>query len=347
MTQISWNKIQGFDADDLNIALSVFKDNCKASHKNIHLKQVCKKSHQYTTGKDFFTQHFTPYKLLNKQNKDTGLITGYYEPILKGSFTKSDIYKYPIYKTPTDLVNIYLGKIHPELKHKVLRGKLVNNKVIPYDTREEIESKNKLEVLLYLDNKIDKFFLEIQGSGKVQLDTGKTINVAYSNQNGRKYYAIGKKLIENGEIKREDMSLQAIKQWCLKNPQKVDELFYLNKSVVFFKESQKSATGSLGVELKPLRNIAVDKRFIPLGFPVFLNTTDPLSNHSFDKLVIAADTGGAIKGDIRADLFWGNGNEAELKAGKMAQKGKLILFIPNDFKEKNQFANKLIKAKGF
>lgn len=347
VVKISWDQIKGFQKDNLDLALEVFQKDCIASKKNPYLKNVCEQSFNYTSGKEFFTSNFTPYTLQNLDTTDTGLITGYYEPILKGSFTPSDIYKYPIYKTPKDLINIYLSSIHPELKHKTLRGKIVNNKIIPYETRQEIENKNNLEPLLYLDNKIDKFFLEIQGSGKVLLDTGKLINVAYANQNGRKYYAIGRKLIEIGAIKREDISLQTIKQWCLKNPKKIDELFYLNESVVFFKESSKTATGSLGVELISLRNIAVDKKYIPLGFPVFLNTTDPISDKPIEHLVIAADTGGAIKGEIRADLFWGNGFEAELKAGKMAQKGILTIFVPNDYKKENNFEKKFIKAKGF
>jgi membrane-bound lytic murein transglycosylase A len=345
--KISWENIDGFYKDNLDDAFRVFKKDCISSKKYKLLTKVCKKANNTSSSQEFFTQNFTPYRLLNKNNDDNGLITGYYEPILKGSYDKNEIYQYPIYKTPNDLISVHLDSIYPELKYKTIRGKLVNNKLIPYETRKEITKQNQLEPLLYLDSKIDKFFLEIQGSGKVLLDTGELINVAYANQNGRKYYPIGKKLIEDGTIKKENMSLQSIKQWCLNNPDKVDELFYLNESVVFFQISNKAATGSLGVELVAHRNIAVDRKFIPLGFLVFLNTTDPLTNEPINKLVVAADTGGAIKGEIRADLFWGSGEGALEKAGKMAQSGKLTLLVPNEYNNKTYSKEQLIKAKEF
>lgn len=329
LLQISWEDIKGFQQDKLDIALQVFQKGCKARRVHKELKKICQESFSYTNGKEFFTNNFTPYQLLNKEKKSNGLITGYYEPILKGSLKKSEVYKYPLYKTPDDLITVRLSSLYPALSKYTLRGKVVGNKLIPYDTREQLPSKTNLEPLLYLDSKIDKFFLEIQGSGKVQLPDGKIINVAYANQNGRKYYPIGRKLIKDGAIKKKDMSLQAIKKWCEENPDKIDELFNLNQSTIFFYISKKTATGSLGVELVAKRNIAVDRSFIPLGFPVFLNTTNPLTKQDINSLVVAADTGGAIKGDIRADFFWGNGIEAELGAGKMAESGKLTILIPN------------------
>jgi membrane-bound lytic murein transglycosylase A len=326
--------VLGFDKDNLNIALKVFQKDCKARRVNKILKGVCKKSFNYNDGYKFFTLNFTPYKLLNKKQKDIGLITGYYEPILNGSFTKTAKYKYPIYKTPKDLITVRLSSIYPSLKRYALRGKIKGDKLVPYESRKELNKNNKkLDVLLYVDNKIDKFFLEIQGSGKVRLENKKILNLAYAQQNGRKYYPIGRKLLKDGKILRKNMSLQAIKKWCENNILEVDELLNLNDSVVFFKISSKSATGSLGVELVAKRNIAVDKDIIPLGFPVFLNTTNPISKKKINSLMISADTGGAIKGEIRADYFWGDGSEAKLNAGKMAQKGKLTLLIPNETKK--------------
>ena len=327
--KIKFEDIKGFDKDNLNTALDVFKKDCKARRVNKYLKNICKKSYKYTDGNDFFINNFTPYRLLNKDMSDTGLITGYYEPILNGSFKKTEKYKYPIYNVPKDLIRINLTSIYPELSKYTLRGKLVGKTIVPYESRKDInENDSKFEPLLYLDNKIDMFFLEIQGSGKVKLENGKTIYVGYAGQNGRKYYAIGKKLIENGDILKKDMSLQAIKIWCDNNPTKVDKLFNLNNSKIFFHISKKSATGSLGVQLIGKRNIAVDRSYIPLGFPVFLNTTNPISKQDINTLMISADTGGAIKGDIRADYFWGSGKEAKLSAGKMAQKGILTILIP-------------------
>ena len=345
LEKIDFKDLDGFNNDNLNLALEVFKKSCKARRINKELKDVCKESVNFTNGKLFFTKHFIPYRLLNKKNSDKGLITGYYEPLLKGSFTKTDIYKYPLHKTPKDLISVRLSSLYPQLKRYTLRGKIVGNKLVPYETREEIEKEaNKLEVLLYVDSKVDRFFLEIQGSGKVELEDKTIVNVAYSNQNGRKYFAVGRHLIKDKHIKRKDMSLQAIKKWCDENPSKVDNLFNLNQSKIFFTLSKKSATGSLGVPLVAKRNIAVDKKYIPLGFPVFLNTTNPINNNKINTLVVAADTGGAIKGDIRADLFWGNGANAKIVAGKMAQKGLLTILIPKDStKYKKLFYTKPIK----
>ena len=330
LKRIQWNDLDGFYEDNLTLALSVFKKDCQSSRIHKSLKKVCKDSMGYKNGELFFTKNFTPYRLMQKDKNDTGLLTGYYEPILNGSFVKNEIYKYPIFKTPKDLITVRLSSIYPELKKYVLRGKIVGNKLVPYETREELsKQKDKLEVLLYVDNKIDKFFLEIQGSGKVKLEDNTIINIAYAQQNGRKYYAIGRKLLQDNLISKEDISLQSIKEWCEANLDKVDELMNLNKSVIFFKKSLKNATGSLGVELVAKRNLAVDRNYVPLGFPVFINTSHPTINKPINSLMVAADVGGAIKGQIRADYFWGNGKNAEKNAGKMTENVKMTILIPN------------------
>ncbi len=336
LKEISFQKLKGFGQDNLQLALEVFKKDCKARRVNRNLKEVCKKVVNYTNGKEFFTTNFTPYKLLNKKKSSQGLITGYYEPILNGSMTKTDTFKYPIYEKPTDLISVRLNSVYPSLKKYTLRGKIVGKTLVPYESRKEIEKSahSKLTPLLFVDNKVDRFFLEIQGSGKVKLQDGQIVNVGYAGQNGRKYYPVGRKLIKDGEVLKKDMSLQAIKKWCDENPTKVDDLLNLNDSKVFFMISKKTATGSLGVELVAKRNLAVDRNFIPLGFPVFINTTNPLDDKQINTLMVAADTGGAIKGDVRADFFWGNGKVAKLSAGKMAQKGNLTILIPNNVKEK-------------
>jgi len=330
----SWDDIDGFYKDNLDLSLEVFKKDCQRAKRYKNLKEVCEASQNTTSGKEFFTSNFTPYQLISEFKDETGLITGYYEPLLFGSLTKSENYPYPIYKTPSNLLTIDLSSIYPELKRYRLRGKVVGNKVVPYSSREELEENEKehLEPICYVDNKIDLFFLQIQGSGKVKLEDGTLLNIGYSQQNGRAYYAVGRKLIEEGYIKKEDISLQTIKAWLEKNPQRIDEILNLNDSYVFFRNSSKSATGSLGVELVANRNLAVDRGYIPLGFPVFINTTDPVTNKKIDQLMVAADTGGAIKGEIRADFFFGYGKEAEKKAGKMKQKGKLYILIPNNIK---------------
>lgn len=326
----SWDDLEGFKKDDLDTALMVFQKDCKRAKRYENLKEVCEKSFDSSKGYEFFTQNFTPYQLIGDDKEEQGLITGYYEPLLKGSFAKTEVYKYPIYKTPDDMYTIDLSSVYPELKKYRLRGKIKGNRIIPYDSREQIEKRNDLEAICYVDNKVDLFFLQIQGSGKVQLENGEIINIGYAQQNGRKYYAVGRKLIEKGYIAKKDISLQSIKKWLESNPEKMDEILNLNESYIFFTESSKSATGSLGVPLVAKRNLAVDRSYIPLGFPVFINTSNPLTNEKINSLMVAADTGGAIKGEIRADFFFGFGEEAKELAGKMKQKGKLYLFIPKN-----------------
>jgi membrane-bound lytic murein transglycosylase A len=332
--KVSWKDIKGFDQDNLDEALKVFKEDCEASKKYKNLEDICLKSTVATDGRYFFTRYFQPYKLL-ANNSDEGLITGYYEPMLQGSIKKTSRFRYPIYNVPKDLVIVDLSEVYPELKKYKLRGKLIGNILIPYDSRKDIENKINennefLKPICYVDDKIDLFFLHIQGSGKVELRDGTIINIGYGEQNGRKYYAIGKKLIEIGAIDKEDMSLQAIKQWLKKNPTQINEILNLNPSYIFFVKTKKNATGSLGVELQAQRNIAVDPDYIPLGFPVFLNTTNPIDKKPLNKLVVAADTGGAIKGQIRADLFFGDGIGAQELAGKMKQNGKMFILIPKN-----------------
>ena len=319
--------IDGFYDDDLDLALDVFKEACTKSIKKEMFKQVCKNSQYYDDGEVFFTKYFTP-KVLVSNTGDKGLITGYFEPLLYGSRTKDDIYKYPVYKTPKDLLTIKNKKKYPNFKRLRYKAKIRNGRYVPYDSREQIEKSNNFEVICYVKNKVDLFFMQIQGSGRVLLDNGEIINIGYANQNGRKYFAIGKHLIEEGYLTKEEVSLQTIKEFLESNPSKMDDIMNLNKSYVFFHESPNSATGSLNVPLVAKRNIAVDRNYIPLGMPVFLETFNPKTKEPINKLVVAADTGGAIKGEIRADYFMGFGKEAKELAGLMKEEGRLHMLIP-------------------
>ncbi len=332
---VSWDELQDFDKDNLNLAFEVFQKGCQKSKKKPLLKSMCELSQTTTSPNKFFHKNFTPYQLIGDDGSTEGLITGYYEPILHGSLIKSEKYKYPIYKRPKDLLIIKLSNVYEELKDYRLRGKLVGNKVVPYYTREEIkEGKTPdLEPICYVDDKIGLFFLHIQGSGKIQLEDGTILNIGYADQNGRPYFSIGKELIEEGHLDKEEVSLQSIKKWLNENPEKIDEILNLNESYIFFQKREKNATGSLGVELVPFRNLAVDTNYIPLGFPVFIDTTNPIDNTPIRQLMVAADTGGAIKGEIRADFFFGSGEKAKQLAGNMKQKGNLYILIPNNIKD--------------
>lgn len=328
--KVSFNELEGFYEDDLSLAFEVFKKDCQRAKRYKLFKNICESANSYTNPSEFFSTKFTAYELHNNNGTNNGLITGYYEPLLQGSRVKTDKYKYPIYKIPKDMINIDLSAAYPELKKYRLRGKLVNGKIVAYDDRAQLNKRTDLEPIVYVDDEIDLFFLQIQGSGKVKLDTGETINVGYSNQNGHKYFAIGRALLKEGVLKKTGASLQGIKKYLKQNPQRVEEILNKNKSYIFFVENKKSATGALGTELTAGRNLAVDRKYIPLGMPVFINTKSSVSQEKIDRLMVAADVGGAIKGEIRADFFFGNGSDAELQAGGMKEKGKLTILVPNE-----------------
>ncbi len=330
MEAVGFNDLEGFYRDDLDHALNVFRKDCKASRKNELFREVCQKAEYETDGKRFFTVNFQPYKLLDKNSSDEGIITGYYEPLLYGSLEKNSRYKYPVYKTPKDMMLVDFTSAYPELKTYKLRGKLVGNSVVPYDSREEIEnnpSKN-LEVIAYVDNKFDLFLLHVQGSGKILLNNGNLINVGYAEQNGRKFKGVGNYMLSKGYIGKDELSAQGMKRFLDSNPSKVDEVLNQNESYVFFRKSNQGATGSLGTQLTAKRNLAVDRSVIPLGMPVFLSTKNPVDKNPINQLMVAADVGGAIKGDIRADFFWGYGEDAFAYAGRMKEKGKMYVLMP-------------------
>jgi membrane-bound lytic murein transglycosylase A len=334
-----WEDFENFQDDNLTQALKTFVKSCERSAKNPTLQNVCTIAKTSDNAKTFFESNFTPFKIIDKNGRDSGKITGYYEPLLRGSYTKTEIYKYPLLKTPTQQVSIKLEKDYPNAtlyKFKGLKNGEKNQ--VSYLSRDEIEKNiDKFEPICYVDSKIDLFFLQVQGSGKILLDTNETINVGYDSQNGYPYRSVGSQLRNDPKWSQGGVSMQKIRQWASENSDEdVTKFFGYNQSYVFFDIRKQGATGSLGVELDSLRHIAVDTKYTPLGYVVLLDTFYPMSNQKLRKIVVAGDTGGAIKGEIRADLFYGFGDIAADSAGKMSQNGKMIVLIPNELiKEKN------------
>lgn len=284
--------------------------------------------------RDFFESNFMPWMLRNADGSGTGLITGYYEPKLHGSRTPSPRYRYPIYGVPDDLLIIDLASIHPELKHMRLRGRLEGRRVVPYYSRAEIEHGHAPQgkELFWVDDPIGLFFLHVQGSGRIELPDGTLVKVGYADQNGHPYRSIGRRLIDMGELSPDEVSLQSIRQWARAHPERIGELLSANPSYVFFRElpdRYPGPVGALGVPLTAGYSLAVDRAFIPLGAPVYLSTSWPNEQqHPLNRLMIAQDTGGAIRGSIRADFFWGFGEQAGRLAGSMKQPGSLWLLLP-------------------
>jgi membrane-bound lytic murein transglycosylase A len=281
----------------------------------------------------FVETHLQPWAVVNVDGSRNGLVTGYYEPLIKGSRTRSERYPWPIHGAPRDMLTIDFGDLYPEIRNLRLRGRIVGNKVVPYWTRAELDRMPEVPAptLLWAADPIDLFFLQVQGSGRVELPDGSKVRIGYADQNGHPYQSIGRWLVAQGELPLEKASMEGIKNWARENPRRLSELLNANPSYVFFRELPPSPGGPVGALAVPLteeRSIAVDPQTIPLGAPVFLATTWPMSDRPLRRLMLAQDTGGAIKGAVRADLFWGFGPEAGALAGKMRQQGQMWVLLP-------------------
>ncbi|MDD3462770.1 MAG: murein transglycosylase A [Sulfurospirillaceae bacterium] len=312
--------------EDFDELLHLFRHNCTASQAQKIYPKECEKSLHVKDSKAFFINNFELYKI--EPNQQRSLLTGYYVPLLQGSLVKSERFKYPVYAKPNDLLSVELGLLYPELKSKRVRGRVDGNKVVPYYSREEIaKQKINSEILCYVDDKIDLFFMEVQGSGRVALDNGDTLYIGYADVNGHSYKSLGKEMINRGIFSsKSEVSLQSIKHYLKQNPSKADELLNTNPSYVFFRKMTQKATGSLGLVLTPERSVAVDKSFIPLGSLLVVKSQS--DEYNVDKFVFAQDTGGAIKGPNRADMFMGYGTRAESIAGELKSPLEIWIMLP-------------------
>jgi|CXWL01.1.fsa_nt_gi membrane-bound lytic murein transglycosylase A len=301
---------------------------------------ICRRSARVGKGhaaaRAFFESELTPFAARDGESSDA-FFTGYYEASLRGSRRRGGVYQTPLLTRPADLVDVDLGAFRDEWKGKRIGGRLVGSRLEPYPDRAAIESGalagKKLE-LLWVDNPVDAFFLHIQGSGRVTLADGSVVRVGYGGQNGRPYVAIGKELIERGELTKEAVSMQSIRQWLAEHPAEASALLDKNPSYVFFRRLDgPGPLGTQGVPLTPGRSLAVDRQFLPLGTPVYLDATAPGpkegdAERPLQRLVIAQDTGGAITGPLRGDVFWGAGDEAASVAGRMKHPGRMWLLLP-------------------
>jgi len=329
---VAFSSLEGWGAADTRPALSAFLRSCAAlmgqsfdapmggagyAGKISDWRGVCAEAARVSSGdagpaRAFFEQGFVPYAI-KSDPPSNGLFTGYYEPLLRGSRLQHDQYQTPLYALPPGYE-------------------------VPHAPRADIvENGTSLPILCYVDDKIDAFFLQIQGSGRVQLDDGTTVRAAYAGQNGYPYTAVGAVLLGRGEIPREQMSMQAIRAWLMAHPDQADALMNENESFVFFIEKP-VINASLGAEgagrsaLEPTASIAVDRSIHPLGVPVWIDTVAPAlfadELKPMHRLFIAQDTGGAIKGPVRADIYWGFGPEAAELAGRMKSQGRMTVLLP-------------------
>lgn len=284
----------------------------------------------------FFETRFQPFSARNNRNP-LGLFTGYYEPLLHGSRKRGGKYTVPLYTRPPELVMVDLGDFREDLKGKRIAGKVQDGNLVPFPDRKAIDAGaldgRKLEAV-WVDDPIDAFFLHVQGSGRVQLAEGGEIRLGYAAQNGHPYSAIGRELIDRGALRREDVSLQTIRAWLEAHPKEAQEVMETNSSYVFFQELEgEGPLGAQGIPLTPGRSLAVDLQHIPLGVPLWLVSGMPSPkegepDRKLRRLLVTQDTGGAIRGPVRGDVFWGFGEEAEAIAGRMKHRGKVWLLLP-------------------
>jgi membrane-bound lytic murein transglycosylase A len=342
---VDFSALAGWKQGEQAAAWPALLASCQALRFRDAWRSACTKAAELRSASDdearrFLEEYFVPWRLANPDGALDGLVTGYYEPVLRGSRTKSGPFVYPLYAPPDDLLTIDLSTTNPDLRGMRLRGRLDGKRVVPYYTRAEI-ARGAAPVagkeLLWVDDPIEAFFLQVQGSGRVQLASGETLRVGYADQNGHPFQSIGRFLVDRGELKLGEASMQSIKTWAAANPQRVEDLLDQNPSFVFFRElpladATSGPIGAFGVPLLAGRSIAVDTRFVPLGAPVFLATTYPASSTPLTRLVLAQDSGGAIRNPVRADLFWGSGAEAGALAGRMRQQGKMWVLLPKGMK---------------
>lgn len=349
MQPAEWHELPGWQDDDLRPAFEAFRFSCSVLETQPSWTASCAAAKAATVtsaaqARAWFEARFRPWAVANPDGSRSGLVTGYYEPLVKGSRTRRPPYLSPLFAPPGDLIAVELAELYPELKGMRLRGRLEGRKLVPYYSRAEWakqEDARSRDVLFWIDDALDLFFLQVQGSGQVLLDDGSRVRVGYADHNGHPYRSIGKWLIDQGELKPEQASMQGIRAWARANPKRLQELLDANPSLVFFRELPapkdgvgamgSGPPGALGVPLTPGRSIAVDPRFVPLGAPVFLSTTWPNDGRPLNRLMLAQDTGGAIRGVVRADFYWGTGAEAGAQAGKMKQPGRMWVLLPGGY----------------
>jgi membrane-bound lytic murein transglycosylase A len=321
---VAWQQIPGWQEDDLSAAWSAWLESCKAMVKRNSTRSwsgVCDRAKTVSGSnpqavRRYFEDAFQAYAIRsNSTSSETGLVTGYYEPIMNGSRVRTSRYTVPLYGYP---------------------AAWKRNKPNPGPSRAELMESNLLRgsELVWVEDPVAAAFMQIQGSGKIQLDDGTVLRFGFAGTNDQPFKSFAQWLLNKGEITRSQATMQGIQSWAKRNPRRVEEMLNANPRFVFFKELPSNVSpdlgpiGALGVPLTAERSIAVDLKAMPLGAPVFIATTRPLSKQSLRRLVMAQDTGTAIVGGVRADYYWGTGDAAGELAGRMKQDGQMWLLLP-------------------
>ena len=352
LKQTSFADLPGWDRDNLQTFSSAFRRSCErinraapdkkfgaldAAGNHSKWQAPCARflalnNPDNRTLHQFFEQNFAPHAVYANDDP-IGLFTGYYEASLKGSRTKSPLYNTPLYARADDLVMVQLGEFRDELKGQRIAGRVVGGNLKPYETRTQIVNgdwPHNDKVLVWVDSPVDAFFVQIQGSGIVEMNDGTTMRIGYAGQNGHPYYAIGRELIKRGALTKENVSMQSIRAWLENNPDQAAEIMNTNESYVFFKELEGAGPiGGEGIALTAGRSLAIDRSLLSYGMPVWTDIEAPLPNAPrLQRLMVTQDTGGAIRGPVRGDVFWGYGETAERLAGPMKSQGRYWILLP-------------------
>ena len=333
--EAGWSALPPVSDADLQAGFAAWRAGCERLKNDAAWAAPCAAATTVGTTpaqiRHFLQNTFDVVALRSAGNRAQGLITGYYEPIYPGSLTRTARATVPVYGVPDDLVVVQLDSVYPELKGKRLRGRLDGRVLKPYDDAGSIARNGaRAPVLAWLTDPMDLQLLQIQGSGRIRLDDGTQVRMAYAEQNGPPYKAIGRWLVAQGELKQDEVSMEAIRAWAKRHPERVPEMLRSNPSYVFFvrnPDSPEGPRGSLNVPLTAGYSVAVDRSVVPLGSLLWLDTTRP-DGTALVRPVAAQDTGGAITGEVRADLYWGTGDAAGDLAGHMKQQGRLWMLWP-------------------
>ena len=335
--RVPFAAIPGWVNAEISSGLRAFASGCPRMAAGSALRRACEAAralpaNEEAAARAFVETTFEAWSIVAADGNAEGMVTGYYEPVLAGSRSRSERFREPVYGVPADLVAVDLDNLLPELRGLRLRGRMDGRRLVPYWTRAEIEAgkTSAAPIIAWVEDPVELFFLQIQGSGQIELASGARLRLGYGDQNGHPYRSMGRFLVERREMTLDQASMQGIKAWAAANPAKLREALDSNPSYVFFRETVESGgpIGTLGVPLTAGHSIAVDPRHIPLGAPVFLATTWPLSTQPMERLVAAQDTGGAIRGAVRADFYWGSGSDAGALAGRMRQQGRMWILWP-------------------
>ena len=342
---VDYAQLPAMPEENWQPALAAFKESCEKMASRPGWEEVCAKAKflPLNQAKTFFSAYFTPYQAIAEtvdqsgmvSVSDSGKMTGYYEPILYGSRKKKTPYIYPLHTMPSDLITVDLAEIYPQLKGMRLRGQIEGNRLVPYDSRAQLAKRNLDKyAIAWVEDPVAAFFLQVQGSGRIVLPDGSYMRVGYGDVNGHPYRGIGNYLVRQGFLKSHELSMQCIQAWAKKNPKKVQAVLNQNPSYVFFIERKdqdpnEGPIGAQGVPLTEKGSVAVDRRYYQLGWPIIVDVEQSNPDMKFTRAVVAQDTGGAIKGPIRFDFYWGSGDEAALAAGKQNSQVKAWVLLPN------------------